>query len=166
MAWWDRGPRSSFGRCHNDRMSVSDFVPILLASTVLSAAVAGAISLISQAMNLRFQSREISNRTKDLERQRVRENSEFMMSLIAIAHGTPSDGRRNLALAEQVAAVELIVSNANEYPELRKPTEVFLRSGMDYARAKSGASGETGGWAEMLERYSEAFARLNRLPPQ
>ena len=135
-----------------------EFIPILLASTVLSAAVAGGISLISQGMNLRFQSQENSSRSRDLERQRVRENSEFMMSLIAVAHGTPSDGRRNLALAEQMAAVELIVSNANEYPELRRPTEVFLTSGIRYAQAKSGTSTDSQDWIVMIDRKS---TRLN-----
>lgn len=137
-----------------------EFLPILLASTVLSAAVAGGISLISQGMNLRFQSQENSSRSRDLERQRVRENSEFMMSLIAVAHGTPSDGRRNLALAEQMAAVELIVSNANEYPELRRPTEVFLTSGIRYAQAKSGTSTDSQDWIVMMDLYSAAYDRL------
>jgi hypothetical protein len=112
-------------------------------------------------MNLRFQDRETANRSRDLARQRVRENSEFMMSLIAIAHGTPADGRRNLAVAEQMAAVELIVSNANEYPELRKPTEVFLLSGMDYARERSDTSSIGLGWAYMFERYEAAYKRLD-----
>lgn len=142
-------------------MAILPALPVLLASTVLSAAVAGVISLLSQRMNLRHLDRETASRSKDLVRQRVRENSEFMMTLVAIAHGTPADGRRHLAVAEQRTAVEIIVSNANEYPELRKPTEVFLLSGMDYARERLESPSAGLGWKDMLAYYEAAYSRLN-----
>jgi hypothetical protein len=113
-------------------------------------------------MNLNHQAKSDAAQLRDLGRQRVRENSEFMMTLIPIAHGTPADGRTHLALAEQMAAVELMVTNANEYPELRRPTDVFLSAGIEYAHEKSRGRKNPDGWLGMEKRYAAAYARLIR----
>jgi hypothetical protein len=143
-------------------VDTQDLLPIVLASSVLSAIVAGGITLLSQKMNLNHQAKSDASRLRDLDRQRVRENSEFMMTLIPIAHGTPADGRTHLAIAEQMAAVELMVANANEYPELRRPTDVFLTLGTEYAHEQSRGRQNSDGWLDMEKRYAAAHARLIR----
>jgi len=142
-------------------VDTKDLLPLLLASTVLSAVVAGAISLVGQSLTLRHQARETAARARDSARQRVRENSEFMMSLITIAHGTPADGRRNLAVGEQLAAIELIVANANEYPELRRATDIFLTTYVAYAVEKAEAGDNAAQWTVLARQVLSARQGLD-----
>lgn len=145
-------------------MDNATILPLLLASTVLSSLVAGGLALAGQALANRNLRRQAEIEAIDSSRQRIKENSEFMMLLVAVAHGSPPDGRTGLAQGEQFAAIELIVTNAVEYPALRPAAEAFLYEYVVYARDKLANAPQFGtesaGWQSALSRGIEASNRL------